>query len=175
VLVFCPVDMATFDLLRQGQTASRLPAWRADLASGADPEADEEAEYLALTRASSEGLARHGLRLVVVADVAPAAWQDDPASVGGRGWLRLASGRLTAFFVDDPAEADQLQRLARDLASGPPATAWATPAGAVLAELRPLWYDVSEMELPLELPAIDGLRRLPGPEPERLVDPPATG
>lgn len=63
----------------------------------------EDAEYAALVLASIAGLAEHGTRLVIVADVDPASVEpgDDPAN----GQVRLRScppSAMTAWFADEP-------------------------------------------------------------------------
>jgi hypothetical protein len=70
---------------------------------GYGAEETEDAEYAALILASVAGLAAHGTRLIVVAEVDPASVEpgDDPTN----GQVRLRScpaSAITAWFADEP-------------------------------------------------------------------------
>ena len=65
--------------------------------------ASEDAEYAALVLASVAGLATHGIRLVVVAEVDEALVSDGEDQ--GNGQVRLSglpSSAITAWFSDEP-------------------------------------------------------------------------
>jgi hypothetical protein len=127
MLSFIPVDAPAWRRLAAGGPLGPVEAWAAVGADG-DGDAREAAEHEALVAASLAGWERHGLRLVIVAETALAADAD------GRGTLATLERRqVTAFFADDPAEA------------APPTAA--TPL---------MWYDASELGLPVEVLSAGG-------------------
>ncbi|MDO4784192.1 MAG: hypothetical protein Q3997_03795 [Propionibacteriaceae bacterium] len=105
-LVFVPVTAAERRQLRMGETLGPRAAFTVtpELCAALDygPEELEDAEYAAMVIASVAGLARLGVRLVVVAEVAGdaiAAVTD--ASNGECELAALRSAEVTAFFAEE--------------------------------------------------------------------------
>jgi hypothetical protein len=108
-------------------------------------EADsEDAEYAALVLASVAGLAAHGVRLVVVAEVDPAliSASVDPAN-GGVILRSCPTGAMTAWFADEPGvDVADAAAIARGLSID---LAWDLPqVQELLQEHELLWNDVVE-------------------------------
>lgn len=106
-LVFVPIAPAEMGVLAGDPLGVPLVAYTVtpqlldDL--GYAPNESEDAEYAALVLASVAGLATHGVRLVVVAEVDPALVLagDDPAN--GQVLLEaLPAEAITAWFTDEP-------------------------------------------------------------------------
>jgi hypothetical protein len=156
-LVFIPLDLAGLTRLRQGHDLGATPAWAA-------ADESEEAEQAALLEASLDGLARHGARLVLVAQApfaAPSA--DGSESEDGPGRVRgLAWRQATALFADDPANLAQVRSAGAAVVGRGWQAALREPAAIRLAREQPLlWYDASEVGRGLiELPTVDGLGRV---------------
>jgi hypothetical protein len=159
VLVFLPCDQATFEALAAGQTTGPVSVWTAaPVAAGSSPEVVEEAEHEALVEASLVALTQYGWRLVVVAEMAPVAVTIDPVTPALDGprsgqLTGLAPRQVTSFFADDPADLAVVQEVGRVIADQP-------EAAEVIAAYPLMWYDASELNRPLEVPAVDGLVRL---------------
>jgi hypothetical protein len=132
--------------LGRGSRLEDRPAWAATEALAADlgasPDDVETLEWSALVYASVEALARHGARLVAVAQ-AGLADEAEP----GRGRLgALDWKQVTAVFADDPAAAPVVAVLGPAIAGLDVDAAWEHPGLAQFAsETGLLWYDASEL------------------------------
>lgn len=156
-LVVVPVSPAQARRVADGETLpgpvrafAAGPALAATFGLG-DP-AGEEAELAALQVAGVAGLARHGVRLVLTAQVAPGAVQGvDPAEAANGGLLlrELPPGAVEAFFTDAVTPRDvALAGAAAGAAAGCDVdAAWPLPAVAALLAQAPLgWHDVTELD-----------------------------
>lgn len=151
MLVFIPLDPAGLARLRQGYDLGAVLAWAAE-------DESEEAEQDALLVASLDGLARHGLRLVLVAQALFEAPPDDgPGRVVGLAWRQA-----TALFADDPADLGLVRAAGAAVAGRDWRAALQDPTAVRLARERPLlWHDASEVGRgPIELPTTAGLARI---------------
>jgi len=164
VLVFIACDPDHLRALADGERLSDLAAWTAagsPTDSGTlEPDLLEQQEHEALVRASAEGLARYGLRLVIVADQAATGWTEPPNAAGRGRWRQLEPRRVTAFFADDPADLELVQQAGQSLAGTDPAQAWRQPAAAPLLDRPLMWYDVTELGRPLSLATVSGIVEL---------------
>jgi hypothetical protein len=135
MLVFAPVSPEAWRRLAAGEPLADALVTAA--VGPMNPDEEEEAEFEALIAASLIGLARDGLRLVVVADTAAAV---DEAT--GEGTAPAVERRqVTAFFADDPADAALVA--AGDV--------------TVIGALPLMWYDASELGRPIEVPTTTGV------------------
>jgi len=111
---------------------------------GYDEAASEDAEYAALVLASVAGLAEHGIRLVVVAEVEGSliAAGDDPGN--GQVLLgELPAAAITAWFADEPGtDTADAAAISRGLTID---QVWETEqVQALLNDHDLLWNDVVE-------------------------------
>jgi len=153
VLVLAPVDVATAARLAQGQTVDgplRVFCPNEALAAtfGLAQAIQDEVEFAALQVAQVAGLARHGLRLVLTALVAPqSVLGEDPdeAENGGVSLASLPAQAVEAFFCADDATAEAA--LAAGVAGLDVDAAWVVPGVADLLADAPLaWHDVTELD-----------------------------
>lgn len=166
MLVFVPLAPPAFVALARRQTLGQVTAWRAVFVDpGLGPvDADEAewAEHEAMVRASFDGLAQFGVRLVVAVDLPEAAWPGDEPGVPGRGHLeRLDPRRVTAFFTDDVVDLAPVQAAGRALAGRPGHQAWSEPGAEILADCDLMWFDATELGRPLVLATAEGPQTLP--------------
>ncbi|MEL4357567.1 MULTISPECIES: DUF6912 family protein [unclassified Luteococcus] len=152
VLVFVPVAPGqAASLLRDGslpgcQAFSVTPALRETLGHG--PAEAEDSEYACLVLASVHGLATHGRRLVLVAEVAPATVKPgEETENGGVRLTGLARSSVRSFFTDeDPqplaeAAATAIRGMGLD-------QAWETEqVQALVRGADLLWHAVEELPI----------------------------
>lgn len=148
-LIFVPVTQAERRGLACGQ---RLPARRAFMvtpelcaALGYGPEETEDAEYAAMVIASVAGLARFGVRLVVVAEVHEGSLGQVVDAENGEVELEyLSPEQITAFFADDDQTAvESAAAASRDLEID---LAWELPqVQQLLNETDLLWHGSEEL------------------------------
>lgn len=167
MLVFVPLAAPAFLHLAAGRAQGPVAAWRAVPANpGPGPgDADEAewAEHEAMVRASFDGLARFGLRLVMAVDLPQAAWPGDDPATPGRGSLeRLEPRHVTAFFTDDVADLAAVQAVGRALAGRAGERAWSEPEAEGLADCALMWFDATELGRPLVVATVDGPATLDG-------------
>jgi hypothetical protein len=146
VLVLVPVSVPELIDLAHGRPLRSRPVWAATPALAAElecgPEESETVEWSALVFASVDGLARHGVRLVITAQ-AHLEGEAEP----GRGYVTdLTWSAVTAVFADPPTAAPALAVLGSRVAGLDFDTAWQQPGVADFATTTGLlWYDASEV------------------------------
>lgn len=111
---------------------------------GYDASESEDAEYAALVLASVAGLAAHGVRLVIVAEVDPSLVS--PGDDVANGQVRLTSvpqPSMTAWFSEEPGtDVADAAAIAKGMTID---QAWEQPqVQELLAEHDLLWNDVVE-------------------------------
>lgn len=150
VLVFvpCTVEQAT-QLWRGGslpgcQGFSVTPQLQSTLGYG--PADAEDAEYACMVLASIHGLASHGSRLVLVAEVAPATVKPGAeADNGGVQLTGLARTSVRSFFTDEDSQ-PLLEPAARAAAGLPLDEAWERDeVQRLVRDADLLWHSVEEL------------------------------
>lgn len=150
VLVCVPVDLDQAALVAAGKPLpGPLPVFEVNdelLASfGLTAADDEEADYACLLVAGLWGLANHGRRLVLTAQVDPGQLGPGAEQAnGGRTAAELRADRVEAFFADEPgADLAGVAAAARDLDID---SAWELEQVALLHREHDLmWHSVSEL------------------------------
>ncbi len=155
-LVFVPCSTGQARALWQGESLATVQAFTVNpqLLAGLDGVHDtEDAEHACAQLASLWGLARHGERLVLVAQVAAGSLggSDDPESHnteahnGGVELGALTRQQVSSFFTDDPANPDP-ERIAPLVKGLDVDACW--ELGEVQQLLRTadlLWHSVEEL------------------------------
>ena len=147
-LVFIPVAADELGVLVGDPPIENRPAYTVTpdlLAELGYAEAEsEDAEYAALILASVAGLAAHGVRLVVVAEVEPSLIEvsEDPAN-GEVLLLSCPTSSMTAWFAEEPGvDVTDAAAMAHGLTID---LAWDLPqVQDLLQEHELLWNDVVE-------------------------------
>ncbi|CAL8967303.1 hypothetical protein TESS_TESS_00034 [Tessaracoccus sp. O5.2] len=146
--MFIPIaadDMGALDgstTLRERPAHTVTPELLAEL--GYSEREAEDAEHAAMVLASVAGLARHGTRLVIVAEVDPSTVRPGEDSANGEVVVEVCPTRsITAWFADEPgADVGAAAAAARGLSID---EAWELPEVQDLLQRQDLlWNDVVE-------------------------------
>lgn len=155
VLTFVPVTPAeALALGREGtEPACPRPAFAVTpelvAALGYTPDQGEDAEYAALVLASVWSLAHAGVRLVLVAELAPDLVSEPDDADADNGEVRVSGvprGSVVAWFGDEP-QAAALVAAAASAAKGHDIdTAWEQPAvQELITQHDLLWHAADEL------------------------------
>ncbi len=132
--------------LTAGPGYAATPAFLAAFGLGAPDE--EETDLTLLSIASLDGLLRHGVRLVAVAETsAKAAESAEPAEFGAVRASSLPWRAVTALFADDAEGRSRAATVRSALGGVGLSEAWEMPAvEALLAATDLLWHGSTEWE-----------------------------